>query len=187
MGAGDATIRASQDGNDSYNPAPYVEKTLTITKASQTITFGALTNASLNAGTYSLAGKATASSGLAVSYASSDNSVASLSGTTLTLHSGGTVTITASQGGDGNYSAASDATQSLTIIDDTQQQQTITWGQTIASLTAGSADLNLTASASSGLPITYSSSDEAVVKIVNSTYLQIMGSGSATITANRLL
>ena len=120
-----------------------------------------------------------------MSYASSDSSVASLSGTTLTLHSGGTVTITASQGGDSTYAAATDATQSLTIIDDTQQQQTITWGQTIASLTAGSADLNLTASASSGLPITYSSSDEAVVKIVNSTYLQVVGSGTATITATQ--
>ena len=82
----------------SYNPAPYVEKTLTVTKAPQTITFGALTNASLYTGTYSLDGKASsASSNLTVAYATSNSAVASLSGTTLTLHSGGTVTITASQ------------------------------------------------------------------------------------------
>mgnify|MGYP003341526180 FL=1 len=100
VGPGVATMRATQDGNGSYNAAPSVEKTLTVTKAPQTITFAALSDASLHVGTYSLNGKATASSGLAVSYATSDSTVASLSGTTLTLHKGGTVTITASQGGN---------------------------------------------------------------------------------------
>ena len=52
-------------------PPPYVEKVLTVTKAPQTITFGALTNARPLPGTYSLDGKATASSESAVSYASS--------------------------------------------------------------------------------------------------------------------
>ena len=46
-GAGVTTIRASQDGNASYNPAPTVEKTLTVNKVSQSITFGTLSNASL--------------------------------------------------------------------------------------------------------------------------------------------
>jgi len=86
VGPGVATIRATQDGNGSYNAAPSVEQTLTVTKAPQTITFAALSDASLHVGTYSLTGKATASSGLAVSYASSDATVASLSGDTLTLH-----------------------------------------------------------------------------------------------------
>ena len=185
VGQGDATIRATQDGNGSYNPAPSVSKVLSVTKVPQTITFAALTNASLNAGTYSLAGKASASSGLSLTYASSDSTIASISGDTLNLHSGGTVTITASQGGNDYYLAAPDATQLLTIIDDTQQQQTITWSQVIPALTAGDADLNLTASASSGLAVSYVSSDETVVKIVNSTYLQVVGSGTATITATQ--
>ena len=38
-GPGVTTIRASQDGNGSYNPATTVEKTLTVNKLSQTITF----------------------------------------------------------------------------------------------------------------------------------------------------
>ena len=41
VGAGVATMRATQDGNGSYNPAPSVEKTLTVTKVPQTITFNA--------------------------------------------------------------------------------------------------------------------------------------------------
>ena len=185
VGQGVASIRATQEGNASYNAAPSVTKTLTVTKADQTITFGALSNGSLYAGTYSLAGKATASSGLAVSFSSSNSTIATISGTTLNLLSGGTVTITANQGGNDTYFAAAPATQSLTIIDDTQIQQTITWTQTIPALTAGDGDLNLTASASSGLPVSYVSSDETVVKIVNSTYLQVVGSGTATITATQ--
>ena len=77
-GAGVTTIRASQDGNGSYNPAPTVEKTLTVNKVSQSITFGTLSNASLTAGTYQLS--ATASSGLGVSFDSNDSSIAEVNG-----------------------------------------------------------------------------------------------------------
>jgi hypothetical protein len=160
-----------------------VEKTLTVNKVGQTITFGALSNASLTAGTYQLS--ATASSGLAVSFASSENAVAEVSGTTLTLKQGGSIIITASQGGNGTYLAAPDVTQPLTVIDDTQQAQTITWSQTLGSRAFGVADLNLTASTNSGLPITYLSSDSSVASIINSTYLRVVGAGTATITATQ--
>ena len=182
-GAGVTTIRASQDGNGSYNPAPTVEKTLTVNKVTQTITFTTLSNASLTAGTYEL--NATASSGLAVSFASSDNTVAEVSGTTLTLKTGGSITITASQGGNGIYLAAPDATQSLSVIDDTQQAQTITWSQSLGSRAFGVADLNLTASSNANLPITYISSDSSIASIVNGTFLQVVGAGNATITATQ--
>jgi hypothetical protein len=191
VGPGVTTIRASQDGNASYNPAPTVEKTLTINKVAQTITFNALSNAGLQSGTYSLS--ATASSGLSVSFTSSDPTVASVTGTTLTLKKGGSITITASQGGDSTYMAAPDVTQPLTVIDDTQQAQTITWTQTLGNRAFGVADLNLTATASSNLPITYLSSDSAVAQIVNAagsattngTYLKVIGAGTATITATQ--
>ena len=163
-----------------------------MTKAPQTITFNALTDASLFAGTYSLSGKATASSGLAVSYSSSDATVASLSGTTLTLHKGGTVTIAANQSGNDTYQAAPEVTQSLTVKDDRYLDQNITWTQTIPSLSIGGADTNMTAKsidsdtgADTNLTITYSSSDTAVASITNGTYLKIEGAGSATITASQ--
>ena len=192
VGPGVATIRATQDGNASYNAAQSVEKTLTVTKAPQTITFGALTDASLFAGTYSLDGKATASSGLAVSYATSDATVASLSGTTLTLHQGGNVTITASQSGNDTYAAATPVSQSLTVKDDRYLDQNITWDQNISGLSIGGADVNMTAKSidavtglDTNLTITYTSTDTAVVSITNGTYLKIEGAGSATITASQ--
>ena len=183
VGAGVTTIRASQDGNGSYNPATTVEKTLTVNKLSQTITFNTLSDASLTTGTYEL--NATASSGLSVIFSSSDNSVAEVSGNTLNLKKGGSITITASQGGNGTYEAAQDMTQSLTVIDDTQQAQTITWSQSLGSRAFGVADLNLTASSNANLPITYISSDSSIASIVNGTFLKVVGAGNATITATQ--
>jgi len=58
---------------------------------------------------------ATASSGLPVSYASSDSNVATVSGNTVTIVGEGTTTITASQAGDATYLPASDVSQVLTV------------------------------------------------------------------------
>ena len=57
---------------------------------------------------------ATASSGLPVSYTSSDPLVASISGSTVTILRAGTVTITATQAGNDNWNPATEE-QTLTI------------------------------------------------------------------------
>ncbi len=61
---------------------------------------------------------ATASSGLAVSFASSDNSVATVSGNTLTPVGIGRVTVTASQAGDATYDPAEDISHDLYFAPD---------------------------------------------------------------------
>src|SRR5207253_2278962 len=43
-GAGQVTVRASQAGNDNYNPGVDVDQSFTVAKAGQTITFGQLGN-----------------------------------------------------------------------------------------------------------------------------------------------
>ena len=58
---------------------------------------------------------ATATSGLPVSYVSSNPLVASVVGNTLTPRAAGSVTITARQGGNENFSAATDVGQALTV------------------------------------------------------------------------
>jgi len=57
-----------------------------------------------------------ASSGLAVSYASSNTDVATVSGTSLTVVGPGTAVITASQPGDEHYGAAVSVQQTLTVF-----------------------------------------------------------------------
>jgi hypothetical protein len=182
-GTGVATIRASQAGDNNYNPASFVERDLTITKVPQTISFNPISQKLLSQGTFVL--DANASSGLTVSYVISDTSIAEVSGNVVTLKAGGTTNITASQTGNSTYDAATAVTQTLTVQDDSLDPQTITWTQNLSSLSFGDADLTMTATATSNLAITYSSSDETVVKVVNSNKLQTIGAGSATVTASQ--
>ena len=88
----------------------------TIAAAPQTITFGAITAKTYGDADFTLA--ATASSSLAVSYVSSDPTVATVDAASGLVHilKAGTTTITASQAGDATYAAATPAGQLLTII-----------------------------------------------------------------------
>jgi len=88
--------------------------TLVIAKAAQTISFAALDPVAEDIGSFELT--ATATSGLTVSYTSSNPSVATISGSTVTIVSSGDTIITASQPGDGNYLAAADVSQTLNVF-----------------------------------------------------------------------
>ena len=61
-GQGVVTIRASQAGNDDYNPASFVERDLTITKVPQTINFSSIPGKLLSQGTFVLDANATSGS-----------------------------------------------------------------------------------------------------------------------------
>ena len=76
---------------------------LVIAQAGQTVAFGALPLCVVGDAPFTLT--ALASSGLPVSYVSSDPSVASVTGNTVSILSAGSSTITASQSGNGNYLA----------------------------------------------------------------------------------
>src|SRR5207245_114923 len=108
--AGDAGYGASSGSN-----------TLTVNRAPQTISFGTLANKTF--GDPGVRVSATATSGLAVGFAASGN--CAISGTTVHITGGGSCTITASQGGDGNYEPAADVAQSFQIG---KASQTITFG-----------------------------------------------------------
>ena len=73
--------------------------------------------------------------------------------------------------------------KTLTIIDDTLMRRQL-HGLSPFQLCYGTADTNMTASASSGLAITYISSDSNVVD-VNGSFLKIIGAGTATVSASQ--
>ncbi len=98
--------------------------TANITKASQTITFSALTSKLDSDAPFSLT--ATASSSLTVSYSSSNTSVATISGNMVTIISAGSTDITASQSGNGNYNVAPNVIKTLTV----NAGPIITWSPT---------------------------------------------------------
>ncbi|NDC25183.1 MAG: hypothetical protein EBZ49_13805, partial [Proteobacteria bacterium] len=111
--AGTGVVVAVTASNASGTSAP-ANLTFDIAKGGQTITgLSTADSKYTTAPSYSLT--ATANSGLAVSYASSNTNVASISGSTVTIVGAGTTTITASQAGDNNYNAAPNVTQTLTV------------------------------------------------------------------------
>jgi exosome complex RNA-binding protein Rrp42 (RNase PH superfamily) len=178
VGAGTATITASQVGNGTYSAAPEKTQVLTVSKQNQTITFAALPAKTI--GDTDFDPGATASSGLVVTYASDNTAVATIvSGKIHIVGIAGTATITASQAGNGTYNAASDKTQLLTV----KQNQTITFAA-LPAKNVGDANFDPGATASSGLTVTYASDNTAVATIVSGN-IHIVGAGTATITASQ--
>jgi len=178
VGAGTSVITASQAGDATYNAAIDVTQTLTVSKKSQTITLAALPAKLV--GDADFAPGATASSGLAVSYASSNVAVATIVNGDIHIVGAGTAIITASQAGNATYSAAIDATQTLTV---SKRSQTITFAALPANL-VGDVDFSPGATASSGLAVSYTSSNVAVATIVNGN-IHIVGAGTTVITASQ--
>ena len=125
VGAGSTNITASQTGDTDYNAASAVIQGFTVGKASQTTTFGALANKIFGDAPFALNG--TASSGLTVSYVSSNTAVATVSGSTVTIIAAGSTNITASQTGDTDYNAASAVIQGFTVGKASQITTLVLW------------------------------------------------------------
>ncbi len=115
VGAGSTNITASQTGDGNYFPAMDVVQTLVVNKASQTITFAAITDKLINDPAFVLHAF-TSVPGLIVTYMSSNGSVASVVDSTVTINGIGTTTITASQLGNANYLPAIDVLRTLNVI-----------------------------------------------------------------------
>lgn len=177
-------ITATQGGNATYNPAPAVSQSFNVLAsalAKQTITFAPLSGVPLTFGTVTVS--ATASSGLPVSFSSGTPTVCTVSGNIVTLLSGGTCGITASQGGNSAYNAAPPVSQSFTVSTAALTQQTITFALPASvALAAGTA--TLTATASSGLPVTFSSSTPSICNAAGAT-VTLLAAGTCTIVASQ--
>ena len=176
--AGAVNITASQVGTVNYNAASSVTLPLTISKATQTITFADLPACTYGGAALTLS--ATSNSGIAVTYESSDYTVATPSGNTITLGNAGQCYITASVAGNGNYLTGTPVQKLLTVG---KANQTITF-DVIPDKTYGNAAFSLSASANTSLPITFSSSTPAKL-IVSGTTATIAGAGSYIITATQ--
>ena len=178
-GAGTVVLAADQAGNANYASAAQVTTVFSVGAGSQTISFPSIASQPIT--TNSILLSATASSGLPVSYSVLSGAASLVSSNALRVNGIGTVTVQASQNGDSNWSGATPSTQSFVV---SKGSQTITFAP-FTNNTYGQAPYMLTnATASSGLPVTYSSSSPKVAMIVSNN-LTIMGAGTATITATQ--
>jgi hypothetical protein len=180
VGYGSAVITASQLGNTVFSPATAVTQTLMVTGLSQTINFSAIPSKVVNA-TPDFNPGATATSGLAVVYTSSNAAVATIVNNNIHIVGYGTSTITATQSGNTVYYAAPSVSQTLTV---TGISQTISFAALPAKI-LGDVDFAPGATTTSGLAISYSSSNVAVATIVNNN-IHIVGTGTAVITASQV-
>jgi hypothetical protein len=132
-GTANQSVTFTPTDNTNYNTTT-TNVSVSVNKANQTITFGALADKTTDDTPFALT--ATASSGLTVSYSSSNTAVATVAGSTVTIVGAGQTTITASQAGDANYNAATSVDQTLTVTIPacvTNSNQTGGWNFTTAS------------------------------------------------------
>ncbi len=155
-----------------------VMSTLAATGLNQTITFDAIPAKKFGDNSFAL--QSTSSSGLPVSFKSSDPSIAMISGNNVTITGAGTVTITAVQKGNNIYLPSQRITQTLVVAKATQA---ITFNA-LANHTYGDQPFLLSAVSGSGLPVTFTSNNAAVAAVAGN-QVTITGIGSATITAQQ--
>ncbi|MGD0089785.1 MAG: putative Ig domain-containing protein, partial [Planctomycetota bacterium] len=173
-GAGTVTVTASQPGDATYGSAQDVPQTFTVNKASQTITFGALSDKTYGDPPFSVS--ATATSNLPVSF--SISGPATLNGNTVTITGAGTVTVTASQAGNNNFALAPNVPQTFTV---NKASQTITFGP-LPGKTYGDPPFSLSATATSNLPVSFSVSGPATL---SGNTVTITGAGPVAVTASQ--
>jgi sugar lactone lactonase YvrE len=180
VATGSCTIQASQAGNIDYLAAAPVSQTFSVGSSTetthQTVSFTPISS-QIAATTANLA--ATASSGLPVSFQSATPSVCTVSGTTVSLIAYGFCTIQAWQGGNSQYYAAPLVSQQFGVA---HARQSINFPK-IANQAAATT-LNLSATASSGLPVIFTSTTPSVCTVSGSN-AALVSYGFCEITASQ--
>jgi hypothetical protein len=178
-GTGTCSVKYDQAGDDDYNPATQVVETVNAQQADQTINVTATAPESkvYNA---SFGVAANASSGLGVAITTSGVCGGSGTGSaTITMTSGtGTCTVHYNQAGNGNYNAATEVTEDTTAQ---PASQTIDFAA-LADKTDGDPDFTVSATASSGLAVSFTASGQCTV---SGNTVHLTGPGSCTITAHQ--
>jgi hypothetical protein len=174
--AGTCTVIASQPGDAQYAPARPIPGSFPVGKIPQTISFTPPRGAETD---QRVALSASATSKLAVSFSSAAPGVCTVSGSTATTIKAGTCAITASQAGDDRYAAAGLVRKSFPVARipqtiDFRQPQDAAFGRPVT----------LTATASSGLPVSYRTSTPSVCT-VSGRAVTTRAAGACGITASQ--
>ncbi|HYC36973.1 MAG TPA: DUF4214 domain-containing protein [Usitatibacter sp.] len=181
-GVGTCSIAANQAGSANYTAAAPVTQSFTVSSSSQSIAFGALPNKTFGDAPFAVSASGGPSSQPVV-FASSTPAVCSSSGANgsiITLVAAGTCSIVANQAGDGTYTAATPVVQSFLVA---KAAQAINFG-TLPDRRMGDAAFSISATASSGLAVTFSSSTPATCSVSGSS-LTLVAAGTCTIVASQ--
>ena len=176
VGAGTITIRANQPGDDQFNAAVPVDRMFVVARADQAITMGMVPDKSMGDAPFTL--NAASSSGLPVAF-NIVSGPATIIGDTVTLTGVGTVTVRASQLGNSNFNPAPDVERTFAVPG---MPQFITFGA-LSRQVFGDAPFALSATASSGLPVSFSVLSGPA--IVSGNILTMIGPGMVVLRASQ--
>jgi hypothetical protein len=177
-GVGTIQLKASQGGNANYLAALAVVRSLSVQKGAQNISFNPPSSVPF-VSPLAILLEATSSSGLPVLF-QVESGPAKLSGSVLSVQSVGTIVVTAIQGGDSTYQAATPISRSIVIQG---KDQTITFDSPGSTTFSPGKVISLAATASSGLPVTFAVNSGP--GIVTGNLLTITGAGSIEIAATQ--
>ena len=178
FGIGTYTIGATYNG-DSNNNTASGSGSVTVNQTLQTISFAAPASP-VAYGVAPIALSATGgASGNAVVF-SIVSGPGSISGNTLTITGVGTVVVAANQAGNAYYAAAAQVTQNVVV---NQASQTISFTAPSSPVTYGVSPISLSASASSGLAVTFSLVSGP--GSISGNTLTISGVGAVVVAANQ--
>jgi hypothetical protein len=172
---GSCAITAHQAGDSYFTPAADVTQSFTVARTAQTITFNALSDRTFGDSSFNVS--ATASSSLPVSFTAAGACTAS--GSTVTVTAPGSCAVTAQQSGDAYFTPAADVTQSFTVV---RAAQAITFNA-FADRTYGEAAFNVSATASSSLPVSFTAAGGACT--VSGSAVTLTAAGSCAVTAHQ--
>jgi hypothetical protein len=180
--SGTCIVNFDQAGDTSYNPALRVTNNTSASAAvippkNQTIGNIGFNPATLNVGSTTTA-SASATSGLGVTFASTTPNVCTVTGSIVTGKAAGTCTIAANQGGDVNYNAAPQVTKDIAVVKLAQTIGPVTFG------TQGGSTISVSASATSGLAVIFTSSTPTICSVSGTTVTGLIA-GTCTIAANQ--
>jgi hypothetical protein len=178
--AGTCTITANQAGSETFAPAAPVTQSFEVSKAAQTIGTISFSPSTLAVGG-STAASATATSGLTVAFSSTTPTICSVSGNTVNALLAGTCTVAADQTGSETFAAAAQVTQSVEISKASQTIGPVTFPPSIFHV---GTTTTASATASSGLSVTFGSSTPDICSVSGNTVTGVTA-GTCTITADQ--
>ncbi|GEO20826.1 hypothetical protein CQA01_13600 [Cyclobacterium qasimii] len=174
-GTGTVKVKAEQAGDNEYEAAEAIEQSFKVEKANQEITFGSISKKTFGDAAFTLV--ATADSKLPVTF-SLVGGPATLSGSKVTITGAGTITVKATQAGNDNYNATSEEKE-ITVE---KAGQTITFAN-LPDKTYGDQPVDLSASSSSGLTVTFAV--KSGPGSLSGNELGIDGAGAIVVTASQ--
>jgi hypothetical protein len=177
-GGGVVNFTATQAGNSNYAAAAPVNFNVTIAQASQTINIAALPTPTYGGSPFSVS--ATSTSGLPVTIAYVSGPATGSGSGPYTTTGGGAVNFTATQAGNANYAAAAPVNFSVTIA---AASQTINVG-TLPTPTYGGAAFSVSATSTSGLPVTITRTSGPAIGSGGGPYIST-GAGTVNFTATQ--